>query len=685
MVEAHILNFRLHFLTLTLFVCFGLAAQMPSDSDSLLREYRKDTTNMEVLSMLAMSYEHSNTEKAKHYAHKLLKAKKGTNSDLLARAYNTIGNCALLEGNLDEAEKNYLLAIENLNNYKSKEGSDLWFGAVYQSALAQIYLNKGKLKESVLLYQDALDVLKNAEFNKELDYHISTSLGGLGDAYNQLGLYDLALTNLLEAQKINEKLNDPISIGITYNSIAAVYDNLNELEQSRKYNLLALNYFEKADYPLAVGTVLLNLAQNEFKAGNTKLAVDYLNRSEKALLDFGTTYNLGEVKLLQAEIAQSNNEITLGIEYLAEAQTLFEDEGNLYGLGRTKFQLGALNYASGNKENAYSNIKEALIIFEDGEFLKDKKLALQKLLEMSILDGKTDYAAQYFNQLKAAESEFLNEERLKAIAAQEVLYETEKKETQIAEQALELEKEKSAKLYAYFGLALFGVLFLGIWFWIRGQNKRRNLETINAVLTFQKSFVQQELEQLNKQLDPHEIKNLLASISPEIQEKAPDAYRKMLKLLKIVKSSLSGKITQDLNEQIQQVRDFLTLEQQSTSNKFDFAIDRNVGELNLEIPRLLLKNLVENALKHGLKTIDYPGKIAVNIESKNDLIQISVEDNGRGRKHLDQVDTGIGTSTYIRLFEVLNMKNEQKASFEIIDLKQGTRVEVNIPVGYRFE
>lgn len=663
----------------------GLYAQTPMNSDSLLKVFRKDTNNMEVLSLLAQSYEHHNPTKAKDCANKLLKAKKGTNSDLKARAYSTLGNCALLEGNLDEAEKNYQLAIENVKYYKSKDGNDIWFAAVYQNSLAQVFLNKGKLKEAVFMYQDALAVLKNAEFNKELDFHISTSLGGLGDAYNQLGLYDIALANLLEAQKINEKMNDPISIGITYNSIASVYDNLNELEQSRKYNLLALDYFEKADYPLAIGTVLLNLAQNEFKAGNKTLANDYLRRSEKTLLDFATTYNLGEVKLLQAEIAQSNNEIALGIKYLGEAQALFEAEGNLYGLGRAKFQMGVLNYEVRNKEIAYSNLKEALKIFEDGEFLKDKKLALQELLEMSILDGKTDDAAQYFNQLKAAESEFLNEERLKAIAAQEVLYETEKKELLIAEQALELEKEKSAKLYAYFGLALLGIISLGIWFWLNGKNKQRKLEAMNAVLNFQRGFVQKELEQLNKQLDPHEIKNLLASISPEIQEKAPETYRRMLKLLNIIKSSLSGKLTQDLNEQIQQVRDFLTLEQQSTSNRFDFTIDRNVGGSNLEIPRLLLKNLVENALKHGLKTIDYPGKIAVNIESKNDIIHISVEDNGRGRNHLDSGDTGIGTSTYIRLFEVLNMKNEQKASFEIIDLNQGTRVEVNIPVGYRFE
>ena len=49
---------------------------------------------------------------------------------------------------------------------------------------------------------------------------------------------------------------------------------------------------------------------------------------------------------------------------------------------------------------------------------------------------------------------------------------------------------------------------------------------------------QMELQSLNKQLDPHEIKNLLANISPEIQEKAPEAYRKMLKLFNITKAAL---------------------------------------------------------------------------------------------------------------------------------------------------
>ncbi|WP_434977915.1 ATP-binding protein [Daejeonia sp. YH14] len=195
-----------------------------------------------------------------------------------------------------------------------------------------------------------------------------------------------------------------------------------------------------------------------------------------------------------------------------------------------------------------------------------------------------------------------------------------------------------------------------------------------------------EMSNLNKQLDPHEIKNLIANISPEIQEKAPESYRKMLKLFNITKAALNNNsITDSIKNQTLQIDDFLGLEKQMLTVPLHYSIENNIQNPELQIPRLMLKNLVENAVKHGIKGNENGGTIHVALTEKAGFINIVVDDTGKGRKNAIAQDSGIGTSTYQNLFATLNMKNKEHASFEITDKKEGTKVVVVIPKEYKYE
>ena len=199
------------------------------------------------------------------------------------------------------------------------------------------------------------------------------------------------------------------------------------------------------------------------------------------------------------------------------------------------------------------------------------------------------------------------------------------------------------------------------------------------------NLIESELYSLNKQLDPHEIKNLIAYISPEIQEKAPESYRKMLKLFNLTKSSLnSNSLTDTIENQLQQIDGFLSLEKSMSPKPFDYTIDNFVTNTQVQIPRLLLKNLVENAIKHGIKQQENGGTVAVRIEEKENFICISVDDTGIGRQQAISLDSGIGTSTYQKLFAILNPKNKVNATFDVIDKQKGTKVEVKIPTNYKY-
>ena len=116
----------------------------------------------------------------------------------------------------------------------------------------------------------------------------------------------------------------------------------------------------------------------------------------------------------------------------------------------------------------------------------------------------------------------------------------------------------------------------------------------------------------------------------------------------------------------------------------EYSIENNIQNTQTQIPRLLLKNLVENALKHGIKQQETGGNITVEIKEKENFIYISVDDNGKGRNLEISFDSGIGTTTYQKLFATLNPKNKENATFEIIDKQQGTKIEVRIPTNYKY-
>ena len=137
------------------------------------------------------------------------------------------------------------------------------------------------------------------------------------------------------------------------------------------------------------------------------------------------------------------------------------------------------------------------------------------------------------------------------------------------------------------------------------------------------------------------------------------------------------------NPNCNQIEDLLFLEKNMLGDKLTYSIKNSIED-NINIPRLLLKNLVENAIKHGIKPKEDGGNVTVDIVKINNYVSISVEDNGTGRIVKQTKDTGIGTSTYRKLFDILNQKNSNKASFEIIDLPQGTKIEVKIPYTYKY-
>ena len=70
---------------------------------------------------------------------------------------------------------------------------------------------------------------------------------------------------------------------------------------------------------------------------------------------------------------------------------------------------------------------------------------------------------------------------------------------------------------------------------------------------------------------------------------------------------------------------------------FQKKVECDVG--NVRVPSMILQPVVENAVNHGIRNIDWEGHINLSVERWDDHIEISVRDNGLGmtREQIEKV------------------------------------------------
>jgi LytS/YehU family sensor histidine kinase len=192
------------------------------------------------------------------------------------------------------------------------------------------------------------------------------------------------------------------------------------------------------------------------------------------------------------------------------------------------------------------------------------------------------------------------------------------------------------------------------------------------------------LSNINNQINSHDFKNTLTAALTEVQEKAPQSYQHIADLLNITETALySDSFTDSLKNQFTQIKGLVSLAQNQLFEKIELRIQNHLDE-DIQIPRLLLKNLVENSIKHGIKGIQKDASIEVIAKKDDNYINIEVKDDGKGITKDEQI-RGKGLTVYHELFTYFNQKNETPASLVIQNVTQGTLAKVAIPINYRYQ
>lgn len=205
-----------------------------------------------------------------------------------------------------------------------------------------------------------------------------------------------------------------------------------------------------------------------------------------------------------------------------------------------------------------------------------------------------------------------------------------------------------------------------------------------------------QLKYLQSQINPHFLFNSLnAGAQLAMMEDAEQTGIFVEKMADFFRYNVKkGQEDATLGEELKAVDNYIYILNVRFAGDIHFSKDVDESLENVRMPSMILQPIVENAVNHGIRDIEWEGKIHLTVTGDADYIRISVKDNGKGmtqeqiegvlsgnREHRNEEgdSTGIGMNNVISRLELYY---EESGLMEINSEGEGkgTETVIYIPV-----
>lgn len=197
-----------------------------------------------------------------------------------------------------------------------------------------------------------------------------------------------------------------------------------------------------------------------------------------------------------------------------------------------------------------------------------------------------------------------------------------------------------------------------------------------------------ELNVLHSQINPHFLYNTLDTIVWMAEFGDSDKVIHITKALaRFFRLSLSGgsEMTTIQNE-VDHVRQYLFIQKERYGDQLTYTIYLEEGLESIEIPKIILQPLVENAIYHGIRHLERPGMIRVEVRRQESDIIMSIIDNGDGFdpevmvKAVDRGGVKLGGVGLRNVDQRLRLLYGDSYGVKVMStIGQGTRVDLGLP------
>ncbi len=631
-----------------LFFAITLFGQTNEIIDSLkleLSKKQKDTVKAQVLNDLAYYYLYQDIDTSLIYGKRAEKfASQIKYAKVKAKANLYIGNAFLFTNRYDSARVYYKKAFQIFDS----EGLNK--SAIY-SSMGMLYKNEGDYKKAIETYFEGLT------YDEETsnDYGKFIKLLNLANVYYIIEDYHKSISYQKEAvlvAKITDNENIKFGLGTILNNIGGNYVKINEFDEANDYFNKSLRINLKNENKKEIARNYHNLGSLYEKQSHLSKSLAFLNKSLK----------IREMLRDEDELAETH--MSLGTTY-----------GKLLQKSPSQYHYKkALDIA--NKINNTSLISEIYLAMSNVFILQNKpKQAL----------------ASYKNHTLYRDS-ILQTENLKNINEIETKYETEKKDKEIIQQQLQLEKtekelqKKKTQTNYLIGIAVF-LLVASIltWFLFQQRQKRKNQEILtlkreHQVQTLESLMEGEEKERFRIAKELHDGVNgdlsaikyklsTLLEMNNAVIKEAITMIDKSCSQVRAISHNLVPPSLENFNL-LEAVEEYCEKSDASHSQKIIFQRLGNAVNMSkkeeINIFRII-QELVTNSIKHAVAT-----EINVQISCRNKIMQITVEDNGKGFDTDNIKGNGIGLKNIQSRIDYLH------ANLDVLSNKKGTSTTIEI-------
>lgn len=597
-----------------------------AEIDKVLRPSRKDTVLMRYFQNIAQTKAYSAGE---------------------AYALNQIGRAYR---NISEFSKALIAFQEALE--VSKKADHLEFRVYSLNMISVVFRRTDAIKSALDYSQEALELaetVKNPSVG--LKRSINVSLNTIGNIYQILEQYDLAIEKFNHSMRLEKELNNKLGLAINYQNVGECYEAQGRLKE-------ALDSFQKS--------MAYNIDVNSTKGKiicNYSIAHVYvhLEKTQEAL------------KLLKNTLAAAKQ---LGDQKIIS--TIY------INLGWTYIQLNNYNLAE-------INLSKGLKIAKQYNFPAEIAEANKFLSELWIKKDDFKKGMVFYKEAKKYEDQITNNLNLRYVNDMILRYESEKRNSQLESLAkenenvrLKLRKNRTMLLISGISIALLaGILYI--------LYRQYQLNSEKKLLTLEQTM-------LRSQMNPHFLFNSLNSIKLYIiNNEKKNAVHYLNKFSKLVRKILEASSQREipLAEELETVELYMNIENIRFSNEINFKIkvEETLDTHTIKIPSLILQPFLENALWHGLSSKEGEKNITLDVQTAQDgFIKISIIDDGVGRDAAEKIKQGKvlkrkSVGIEITKERLANFSKDYQNSFhvEIIDVYDdantpcGTKIVLHIP------
>lgn len=477
-------------------------------------------------------------------------------------------------------------------------------------------------------------------------------MANMADSYIMINDLPKAAAAYRSALFLADSLKLPEAQSITlYMGLASIYMNLGDYSESLHLYEKSYCYLDSLS-PSMQMMLVANFGNYYYYRGQYKEALSKFLQLKSIVhrYDGDNSYFMYLCKINLADVHFNLGDLDSAEKYVMEADSFFRAEDVATGI----HYANTIRIGICTKRKQFAQVRNILanehISAPVDHNLKRIRNAYLRTYYLAIGDVR----AAYENKLREDRVEDSLSEERSYMRASEVIQRFSEDTLALHHKITIAQKENEKKNAQGLAFALVAcVLILLLVLAIFSQHaRRRRMES-------EISLLKMRMENARNRISPHFVFNILNHKMVNTNQQERD---ELMMLAKLIRRSLdlshSASIT--LGEELCFVRDYVDLQRYVLRPDFDFKINLpSDGSLDeIQVPSMFVQILVENAIKHGLKGLDRPQSIHIDVVAEDNDIIITVTDNGRGLTS-GTGKRGTGLKTMFQTIDTLNLHNKR--------------------------